>query len=77
MDCTSRLTRAFCRFVLRMALVKAYFSDDHADTQAQMVTRLMATAQTTKATSGFNPSYLFDVACRLNEAEDSSQFEES
>ena len=57
--------------------MKAYFSDDDADTQAQMVTRLMATAQATKATSGFNPSYLFDVACKLNEAEDSSQFEES
>ena len=77
MDCTSRLTRAFCRFVLRMALVKAYYHDDDADTQAQMVTRLMATAKATKATSGFNPSYLFDVACRLNDAEDSSQFEES
>ena len=57
--------------------MKAYYSDDDADTQAQMVTRLMATAQATKATSGFNRSYLFDVACRLNEAEDSSQFEES
>jgi len=68
---------AFPRVVLRMALVKAYYPDDNADTQAQMVKRLMATDKAAKATSGFNPSYLFDVACKLNEAEDSSQFEES